>query len=792
MKINGRPLLRVALLALGMCVAAHAERIARIRIQSTSPNVDPGALEQVVLGHITSKPGTTYNMRQVSQDIEALMKSGSFEDVNVKKEDLPGGDVELVFVVLPKRMVRSFAFEGNEHFKDKKLQSILTHPVGAPLDEGLLGKDIGEMVKKYRMAGYYAAGVTFEEQPVANTSDVNVVMHVVEGPRAKLAKVEFVGNTVFKDSKLRKTVRTKRPWWRYIFRWGNYYNPDLVVVDKDLLRQAYTEEGYLDFAVGNVEERFSANAKWVTLVYHVAEGGQYQVSGLGVAGNERFSTEELTGLLKVKSGDTYRASAEDRDTEALRRMYEPLGYLDLRCYPVHTRDAQAHTVAVEYRIREGQPCHIRDIMIVGNTVTKDSVVRRELAILPGDPGDAGLVRQSEARLKNLNYFDKVEISPLATEQDDLRDLRISLAEKRTGQLMVGGTFSSEDSLVGFVEITQSNFDWRNWPTFRGGGQRMRARVQLGTSTSDVVLSFTEPWWLERRLRLDLDAFLTTRSEDDYDQTEAGFGMAVTRSWRPFEADKVDWRQSFGLRIRHVTLDEFDDGLYANSAYGSTDPRYYDSRLLTDMQANDSVFANRFTFSVSRDTRNRPSILFPTSGSRVDLDVDLVTQLLGAYSNYYILNLDGTKYFPVFAESVLKVRGRIGIEDVVTGDDIGVFDRFFAGGVGTIRGFDRHEVGPVDDNKRTSPMGGNTLAVGSVELIRPFASWIQGSVFTDFGNVWSDAYRIGSGINASVGVGVRLQLPIGPVNLAYGFPVITDEEHLDGNGGRLHFNIGTSF
>lgn len=792
MKIDGRPLLRVAVLALGMCVAAHAERIVRIRIQSTSPNVDPAALEQVVLGHITSKPGTTYDMRRVSADIEALMKSGSFEDVNVKKEDLAGEEVELVFVVLPKRMVRGFGFVGNEHFKEKKLRSLLTHPAGAPLDEGLLSRDIAEMIKKYRVAGYFGAAVTFEVLPVPNTSDVNVTLHVVEGPRAKLKKVAFVGNTAIPDGTLRKTVRTKRPWWRYIFRWGNYYNRDLVVVDKDLLRQAYTEEGYLDFAVSDVEETFSANGKWVTLVYHIAEGGPYTVSAIGLEGNERFSTETLSQLLKVKPGDTYRASAEERDTDALRRQYEPLGYLDLRCFPMHTRDPQTHTVVVDYRIREGQPCHIRDIMIVGNTVTKDYVIRRELAILPGDLGDAGLVRQSEGRLKNLNYFDKVEISPLATEQEDLRDLRISLAEKRTGQLMVGGTFSSEDSLVGFVEVTQSNFDWRNWPTFRGGGQRARMRAQLGSKTTDFVVSFTEPWWLERQLRLDLDAFLTTRYEDEYDQTEAGLGMSVSRAWKPFDADQADWRQSFGLRIRQVSLDNFGDELYGNAAYPLGDPMRTDSRLLTDMEQNDSVFANRFTYSMSRDTRNRPSILFPTSGSRVDFNADLVTQLLGAYSDYFLLSIDGTKYYPVFKESVLKVRGRIGAAGEIAGEDIGVFDRFFAGGVGTIRGFDRREAGPVDDDGRENPMGGRTLAIGSVELIRPFASWVQASVFTDFGNVWEDSYSIGGGINASVGVGLRLQLPIGPVNLAYGFPVITDQAHLSDNSGRLHFNIGTSF
>jgi len=786
MKINGRPLLRVALLVLGLGVAAQAERIARIRIESASPNVDPAALQEVVLGRIASKPGTAYDMRRVSQDIEELMKSGSFEDVNVRKEALAGGEVELVFVVLPKRMVRSFSSVGNEHFKDKKIRSMLTHSAGMPLDEGLLARDIAEIVRRYQAAGYFAATVTFAAEPVPATDDVNVVLRISEGARAKLKKVAFTGNTAFSDGKLRKAVRTRRAWWRYIFRWGNYYNRDLAVVDKDLLRQAYTEEGYLDFAVTRVDESFSANGKWVVLTYQLAEGGRYSVSSVGLAGNTRFAEDELLPLVRTKPGDIYRTSAEERDTEALRRVYEPLGYLDLRCFPVHNRDPHTLTVAVEHQIREGQPSHIRDVLIVGNTVTRDRVIRREMAIHPGDLGDAGLVRQSESRLKNLNYFDKVEIVPLATEHDDLRDLRVSLAEKRTGQLMVGGTFSSEDSLMGFVEVTQSNFDWRNWPSFRGGGQRMRLRAQLGTDYSNFLVSFTEPWWLDRRLRLDLEAFLTTRYEDVYDQTDTGLGMSVTRAWRPA------WRQTFGLRIRHVNVGGFKNSLYANPLFLAPHPLAAGSILLTDLEENDKVFANRLIYSMARDTRDRPTLLFPTSGSRLEFSGELVTRALGSYSDYYLLTAEGTKYFPVFKQSVLKLRGLVGIGDEIAGDDIGVFDRFFAGGTGTIRGFERREVGPVDDDWRENPMGGKTMAVGTVELIRPLASWAQVSVFSDFGNVWADAYEISGGINASVGVGLQLQLPIGPISLAYGVPVVTDQKHLDGNSGRLHFSIGTSF
>jgi outer membrane protein insertion porin family len=317
---------------------------------------------------------------------------------------------------------------------------------------------------------------------------------------------------------------------------------------------------------------------------------------------------------------------------------------------------------------------------------------------------------------------------------------------------------------------------------------MRMRAQLGTEYTNFLISFTEPWWLDRRLRLDLEAFLTTRYEDSYDQTDTGLAMSVTRAWH------TQWRQTFGIRLRQVSLDGFENELYPDTTgtYVAPHPLAAPSDLLLDMMENDEVFANRFVYSMARDTRDRPTMLFPTSGSRIEFGGELITRALGSYSDYYLLTAEGTKYFPVFKQSVLKMRAMVGLADEISGDDIGVFDRFFAGGPGSIRGFDRREVGPVDDEWRENPMGGKTMAIGSVELIRPLSSWAQVSVFTDFGNVWADAFEVSGGINASVGVGLQLQLPVGPVSLAYGLPVMTDQEHLSGNGGKLHFSIGTSF
>jgi len=749
-------------LLLGALVAGAAV-VDKVVVKS---DVDVPAPEELVRANMSSAPGTVFSPRLLSEDIKRLYQTGNFEDIRTEVTESPGDKVVITVVVIPKRAVRKIIIEGNHKIKTKRLRGLLEHKEGTPLSETQVAADTNAIRKRYRDSGYYKAEVDSIIQEIPNTHEVNLLFRIKEQERAKLKGVSFSGNTVFEDKELRQRIRTRRPWWRYILRWGNYLNEDQLKTDEDVLRGLYTGKGYLDFGVVGVEREYNKKKTWVSLTYTVEEGKPYTVSSLEIVGAERFSKEELGELVKLEREALYNSDTEAGDIERIRSKYEALGYIDLKCYPRRRMDNRTLTVAIEYRINEGVPAHIRDVYITGNEVTKDHVIRRELAIHPGDLGDAGKIRASKSRLMNLNYFEKVDITPVTTEKEDEKDLLIKVAEKRTGQLMVGAGFSSEDAVLGFLEVTQANFDWRDWPTFRGGGQRLRLRTQLGTKRTDVMVSFTEPWWLHRRLRLQLDGYSNSRTEDEYEQKTLGVGAAVSRPWRKF------WRQSAGAQVRQIKLVDFDDDV---------------SQELKDEEGR--YEANSLTFGVSRDSRNH--FLYPTRGSRLSLDTELRTEAIGSYSNVYRVNLRGTKYLPLPRRAVLKVQGDVGVTDRVSGDGVAIFDRYFAGGAYSVRGFKRREVSPVDVNE--DPVGGKSTLLSTVEYIHPIFEKVRGSVFCDAGNVWRGTGDIDpSDLNASIGLGVQLDLPIGPIRFDYGWPVVTQQDHLDDSNGRLHFNIGYSF
>lgn len=747
-------------------LSAHAAVISKVNVDARIPNVDTESIRQLVLFNVRSTVGSTFSEKVLNEDVKRLHRTHSFESVQTRWVPGANDTVEITFLVVPKPILESIQITGNKEFKETRIRSLISHATGTPLDDDQLFKDAGAIREKYRKSGYYAAKVEVKKTPREDRNGVDVVFAIDEGSRAKLKKVLFTGRTAFSEGELRKAVTTKRPWWKYIFRWGNFYNEQVLDLDKDKLAELYATKGYLDFAVKGVETSFNRKNTWVTVIFHLEEGSTYTLGKIDIDGNKRFSNDELLPRVQMKPGETYSSTVEDQDTKRISAMYEPLGYLDLRCFPVHEVNTDTHVVDVTYRLREGVPSHIRDVYIVGNRVTKDHVIRRELAIHPGDLGDSAKVRASKARLEDLNYFETISISPMSTEVEGLKDLRVEVEEKRTGQFMLGAGFSSEDSLLGYVEVAQSNFDIGDWPGLRGGGQKLRMRAQVGTERHDLLVSFVEPWWLDRRLRLQLDAYSNTRYEDEYEQQTLGISAMVTRPWKTF------WRQSVGLKIEDYKLTDFDTDVSAE---------------LLDEEG--SYMANRLVYRLTRDTRN--SSRNPEKGTLFNFGTEVVTQALGSYSNYGRFFIDGTAYFPVFKKSVFIVTGGLAIAEKFSGDDIAIFDRFFAGGASTIRGFERREVGPVDVNEE--PVGGRSRLLAGVELTRPLASWLDGRIFLDAGNVWKDVGDINPAeYNASIGVGVTLKLPIGPVRLDYGWPIVTDWDHLDGNGGELHFNLGYSF
>ncbi|NLZ62747.1 MAG: outer membrane protein assembly factor BamA [Lentisphaerae bacterium] len=778
---------QLALLVLLFClVAVQAAEIGQVTVRATGGQILQDALEQLVYATIRCKVGGEFSPKVLTEDIAALYGTGHFRDIQTSSETGADGKVQVLFMVVPKKLVTAIEIVGNKAYKDSSLRYLLKQKLEVPADDKIVAADCAAIMEKYRSGGYHGTTVSSNFEDSADGSTCTLTYVIQEAARAKLQGVVFDGNTVFEDSEIKSQLLTKRQWWRYIFRFGNYFNEQLLHYDKKKISDLYATRGYLDFAVEDVELRYDEEQKWVTVVFKFYEGKPYTVGKIAIEGNSRFTAEELLSKTTLASGQVYDSRLESQDITAMRREYEVLGYGELKFIPRHDSDRSTQLVDITYKVVEGTQSRIRDIVIVGNEVTKNKVIQRELAIHADDYTDLSRINLSKQRLQNLDYFESVEMYPIATPVPDLRDLRIELKEKSTGTMSLGAGFSSEDSVMGFLEFTETNFDLGrlfDWPP-KGGGQRFRAYLGIGTDVQNVSISFIEPAFLDRNLELSNDLFLNTRFEDDYD--ERHIGGAVMLSWpiafRLPGVEQVEfWRLGLGVRIEHIRISDVDDPRWDD------DDEHYDyiNYCLEDEEGGE--FANRLILRLSRDTRDQ--FRFPTRGSRISLETEFVTSALGSYSNYFRFHAGGIKYVPVVQDFVLKMSLDGWAASHLSGDDIKIFDRYFGGGYGTIRGFKRRDVSPVNYNE--NPIGGLTMLMASVELIKPVKDFMFVSLFTDIGNTWWDSFDADLGeLNMSIGVGVQFKAV--PIRLDYGYPVKTSGEYLDGKSGRFHFNIGISY
>jgi len=485
----------------------------------------------------------------------------------------------------------------------------------------------------------------------------------------------------------------------------------------------------------------------------------------------------------MTTGQVFTPDGFNKDTKAIEDYYGERGYLDTNVQAVRIPNVETGRMDLTYTVREGELCYIELIEIRGNTKTKDKVLRRELAVAPGDIYNTVRVEKSMERLKNLGFFSKVEPRPEPTPIPSRKNLSINVEEQRTGNVTFGAGFSSIDSLVGFVEVTQGNFDLFNPPTFTGAGQKLRLRAQVGLERQDYILSFTEPWFLDKQLSFGFDVFHTEANyySDVYDESRTGGDLRLGKAINQFL--RLDLQ--YGIQLIDMSI----GGNVSEELKSQAGSR-----------TRSSVLA-----SLVYDRRD--SVFITTRGNRSELTAELVGGPFGGDVSIYKLNAKTSWFFPSFNGQVLQLYGAAGVVDaygqtrgsgptvtetngtVVKVNDVPIFDRYFLGGANTLRGFGYRDVSPRDVNGE--PMGGNSYYHATAEYTFPIVERIRFAVFFDIGEVERDAYSFNIGnLKSDAGVGVRLNLPIGPIRLDYGYPIMTDSA--TGKAGKIQFSVGYQF
>jgi outer membrane protein insertion porin family len=743
--------------------------------------------EQIVRANMQVKPGGELDDTMIDRDIRSLYRTGLFEFIEVKREVLPNRIVNLVVEVTPKYRVQDVVFSGNEKIKSIRLEKETKTRQNQALDERQVKEDAEKIREFYQKKGYNRVYINYEIERDRATGYGTVFFKIREGNKVKISDITFTGNNSVKSKKLRSVMETRRRW---MFSWltgSGRFKDELFEDDLGKLRDFYREEGFLDIEIpaDKVTYEYPTDNKLV-LAVQVDEGRQYRIGQITFTGNKLYPTPLLMLIISQHAGMVFRPAKLEEDVSTMEDFYGKDGYLDAKVRPIRKPNIATGNIDIEYEITESDQYYVESIQIEGNTKTKSIVIIRELTLGPGEVFDMVSMKRSKMRLDNTRFFEDTNLTPESTNIPGRRNLKITVTEGRTGNLQFGAGFSSLEKAVVFAELTQSNFDLFNRKSFfQGGGQKFRIRLQVGSNSNEAIISFEEPWFLQKELALGFSVYRTSSNYDNsyYDEVRAG-GQVYLRK-RLFEL----FEGTLSYTYENVKYADIESAyissfyLYDENGYVRTDAN--GNPLLRDHYKTSTV-----SFQLLRDTRDR--IINTTDGGRIELNYSHTGGPLGGSEDYYRVEFRGSQFFPIFRAQAqtIAIIARAGvIESYGRSTSVPYAEKYTLGGPYTLRGFENRDVGPKDAYGNI--MGGNTYGMLSLEYSLDIVSPVRFALFYDAGFVNERSYDFSpAAYNDNFGFGLRLFVAGAPLSLDFGIPLTRDKFNSKGN--QFNFSFGTRF
>lgn len=707
-----------------------------------------------VSAHIRTRAGADYSEKVVRADEQRLLRTGRFLNVQATRT-LTAQGVIVTFTVAERPLVATVLFRGNKAVKTGKLAAEVPFGSSDALNDYMVtaGKEAIEAL--YRKKGYYFIRVTVDANAMARTRQV--IYQIVEGPKVAIRKIKYKGHSHFRAMTLRMKVGATARLWPFS---AGTLDAEQIQRDVDTLRNLYAGEGFLDAEVGR-ELKFSPDKSRVVVTFIIREGPRYRISAVLFKGNTVFSGRELARRLKLQPGAFFDALALQRDIRRVEDTYGELGYIEAAVVARKVYKEKPGILDVVFEITEADKYKIGRVTIRGNDVTQDRVIRREFRFFPEQVFNTVAVEESRRRLLETRLFDSVTITPTG-RKPGVRDVVVQVHEARTAEFLVGVGISSNSGLLGNIAFTQRNFDILKWPTswkdlvsmqsWKGAGQVLRIVAEPGTELMRFRIEWFQPYLFDKRYSLGVKGFYWMRGRESYDEDRAGAVVSVGHRF------KSRWYGEFSLRLESVRVDNLDSdappevmavsgpntllGLKGTLVRDRTDSRWMPAR------------GDRILFSIE-----------PVVGDHE------FTVVSGDYRFYRTLWVDALD-----RKHVIATRASIGY---IFGD-APVFEKFYGGGLGSLRGFEYRGIGPRSMGT-DEPIGGDFFVFLGTEYRfpifgQPGKGEVQGVVFLDTGTVESDfnivTYR------ASVGVGVRWFIPMFgpiPISLDFGFPLSKDDQ-----------------
>ncbi len=730
--------------------------------------------------HVKSRPGDPFNAALIEQDVKAIFRMGFFDDVQAELSP----DNVLTYAVKEKPYVREVRVQGNSQVSKDKIETALGVAPRTILDRARVSEGVEKVRKLYTEQGYVNAAVDFAVATEAN-NQVSVVLDITEGTRLLIKRISFEGNKAFSEAELKGLLGTKEEWIFSYFTNRGVLDRDMLANDVAILTNHFNDNGYVE---NKIDEPIVVRARdGLEVIFRVNEGSQYRVGKVEIGGDLIDDGKKMLQSVKLTTGQIFRGSRLREDITTLGDSYANKGFAFAQVDPITQANPTTKVVDVALVIPKGPPVYFNRVLVTGNSKTRDKVVRRELLVNEQELYSGVKVTQSRNALQRTGYFEDVQLNTKKTDQPDSLDMVVDVKEGSTGTFQVGAGYSSGDGFLFNANVSEKNF--------MGRGQGMSGNFSIGSSRQDFIVNVNDPYFLDSKVGMGLDAFNSTREYTDFKEKKIGFGVNSSYPLKNFSWPFFDRPASpapFGSPAKGSDQLSFWDFTRAGLSYDLTRENIKGVSINAPQSIQDEKgisLTSSVTPGITYDSRDH--FFNPTEGTKLALSSKMAG--LGGDSRFLKNDLSGRWHYPLLKDPnwggsyVLALGGSlgygIGFADRKGLSDLPLFERYFLGGINSVRGFSERSLGPrapsgctTDTTTNlttctgTDVIGGDKAAVINAEILFPVMEryGLRGVAFFDMGNSFN-SFDFGD-MRRSVGVGGRWISPFGPLRVELGFPI----------------------
>ncbi|EFL50029.1 outer membrane protein assembly complex, YaeT protein [Solidesulfovibrio fructosivorans JJ]] len=714
--------------------------------------------KEVVLLKIKSQVNQNYDPKAVNEDIKKLFDMGYFDDVQVRLDNVPGGK-KLTFVVKEKPRIQAIGVTGNGDVKKDDILEVMSTKAGGVLNLKVLADDLGKIRELYSKKGYYKTEVTYElEQTDPRVARLNII--IKEPKKLYIKEVKIEGAKQIDPDDLKAELATStRHFWSWITGSG-VLKEEMLERDAAALEAYYANRGFVDAKVGQPEVVYGDDG--ITVIFRVEEGDRYKVGSVSFSGDLLYDEPKLMDRIKLDElsakGEYFNRSVVRDDLNALAELYADDGYAFAEADVDMQKHPDTKVIDIVYVINKGRKVYVRRVSIEGNEKTRDNVIRREVKLADGDLFSGSKLRRSNERLDKIEYFEKVDIETVPTDNPNEVDIKVKVKDKNTGSISLGAGYSTSDSVFFGGSVEEKNLF--------GKGYHAKFQGMFSGKSSRGILSFTNPRLYDSNLAVGADVYEVYRAYDDFKKTTTGGKIRFAYPLGEYTVLSWDYRLDH-YHIYHLNWN-------SSSTIQQSAGWHWSS----------AVYAE-----IDRDTVD--SATKPTKGTKNTLSLEYAGGAVGGDDAYVKPMFTSNFFQPLPLDLVFHWRGQVGVLLPNSGGDIPVYQRFYLGGINNVRGYELDKISPKDPWTHER-IGGKAEFFTNFETIFPISksNGLLGVVFFDAGNSWGDYNDINSDLYKSVGAGVRWYSPMGLIRVEYGYGLDAEKHHLQPS--QVGFSMGQTF